>query len=127
MNRSKLSVPANRGEAADRLLELIMKRFMDVQHHDTRRTHPLIAAQSLPGGGKSFFLDCLASLRGRFPGSKWKEGKLPEAVQRITEALDSAVFVNIAFNGVQPINEPEDPSFAIAVRCLHSYVVIGVV
>ena len=121
LNYSNITVPATRGEAADQLLDIILKRFAEETNlGDKRSLSPLIVTQSLPGGGKSFFLDCLAALRGRIPGSKWANMELSTHAQRVAKYLDAAIYINIAFNGVQPLGENDTATFAVALRCLHS-------
>jgi hypothetical protein len=77
------------------------------------RENPLIALQCVAGGGKSFFLDEFAHKRGRVSDGSTK---CPE----LQPLLDSAIFVNITFNGDQPGTVQMSAAKALAVRLLHS-------
>jgi len=117
MNRADVQVPVDRSDAANKLLDLICQRFLPNPSKDERLSCPLIAAQAISGGGKSFFLDQLASLRGKFPGSRWASPNPPPVVKY----LDQAVYVNITFNGGQPGPvTPETAEFSVAIRTLYS-------
>jgi len=79
---------------------------------DSRR-YPLVATYAVPGGGKSFLLDQLAACKGRLPGSS----ALPE----MDELLQSAIYVNISYNGLQQGGPETTAEQGLAIRLLHSY------
>ncbi|RHZ53390.1 hypothetical protein Glove_442g7 [Diversispora epigaea] len=112
----------------------IRKRLSEDKNISDKSLYPLPALQSAPGGGKSFFLDELASLKSedldRYFQLKIsnleKEGKSVEKQQYVKEAMDilhNSIGISITYNGNSPYDCDIDGILqkGLVMRILWSY------
>ncbi|CAG8564490.1 12800_t:CDS:2 [Funneliformis mosseae] len=91
-----------------------------------KQSHPLFAFQSAPGGGKSFFFDELASLKGEDINmiSHYLENKYPHQdiiVKEVINMIRNSISICITYNGSSSDGNMDGIQKGLIMRILWSY------
>ncbi|CAG8437207.1 9361_t:CDS:2, partial [Funneliformis caledonium] len=91
-----------------------------------KQLHPLFALQSAPGGGKSFFFDELASLKGEDINmiSHYLENKYPHQdiiVKEVINMIRNSISICITYNGSSSDGNMDGIQKGLIMRILWSY------